>query len=117
MRRALIALSVAAQLTAAQAAGNITPSAGMPPDVAAKFAKNMARNRLAELSAATGGVLADGTVLNNGAAGLPGSSRNCVTNIGAAPPPAIGSGLTFGATGATQDNTIIISGDVFNVCR
>lgn len=102
----------------AQAAGNITTSTGMPPEVAAKFARTMARNRLAALAGTGTSVLPDGTVVSNGGGvASPGGSTNCITNIGTPQQPAVGSGLAFGPTGATQNSTIIISGDIFNVCK
>jgi hypothetical protein len=121
MKRAVIAVWAVTlgtlMSTAAFAAGNITPSAGIPPDVAAKFAKNMARNRLSVLTGSDLTTLSDGTVINN----VPGAgatgARNCITNIGAQQQPGFGSGLRFGPTGAGQDNTIIIRGDIINVCQ
>jgi hypothetical protein len=104
----------------AHGAGNITNSMGMPPDAAASFSKTMAKSRVA------GSVsLPKDVLINQDEASRKdkeryvntGAQRECVTNVGTMTPPAVGSGNAYGPTGATRDNTVVVRGDIINVCK
>jgi hypothetical protein len=103
-----------------RAAGNITNSMGMPPDAAASFSKTMAKSRVNGAVSLPQNVLINEQELSRKASERyvnTNSQRECVTNVGTTTPPAVGSGTAFGPIGATRDNTVVVRGDIINVCR
>lgn len=117
--RIAIALSVFSFLDSS-AVAQLVIRQGIDPLSGAKLARALAHSRLSvvdlpDLQVVDGGVNTGVTGASTASAG----GTTCITNIGASPTPANSSGFRFGPGGAadSQSRTILIRGDIFNVCK
>jgi hypothetical protein len=110
---------LAAVLQIAQA--GITERKGPPPQTEASIAKALANQRTASLlpiddilnrSAQGGGIDGFNQFVGPGAGG----KKTCVTNVGVTQAPQVGSRYGVGSTVAGDQRTVVIKGDIINVC-
>lgn len=117
--RLIVALSVGVWVSLMQA--GITERKEAPPATEASIAKALASQRVASLmplddirraSGQGGGGGLDFGQINGGVGG----KKTCVTNVGVTQAPQTGSRFGPGSTVAGDQRTVVIKGDIINIC-